>query len=293
MSQSTTSKRLSSIACSASAAEGVVTTDAPSMLEDLGRRLANRRDRRRRPGRACRAAARRRRCSDGSGCAARRAVAVARRRCLPRGCAATSGNVTQNVAPLPAPALSARTVPPCRSTMWRTMARPRPRPPNSPRRRAVLLREAIEDVRQELRLDSAALVAHAHRRAAVDRRQGDRHAPALRAELDGVGQEVRDDLEHAHRIGARRSRFPARRRRRSAPPWSARARSRSRAPPARPRARSTSSGAIVSLPATMRETSSRSSMSWICSRVLRSMVSPMRCSLGGVDASRDAASATA
>ena len=41
----------------------------------------------------------------------------------------TSGSMTVNVAPCPAPGLSAETVPPWSSTRCRTMARPRPRPP--------------------------------------------------------------------------------------------------------------------------------------------------------------------
>ena len=40
-----------------------------------------------------------------------------------------TGSVTVNVAPWPTPGLLAATRPPCRSTSWRTMARPIPRPP--------------------------------------------------------------------------------------------------------------------------------------------------------------------
>jgi len=40
-----------------------------------------------------------------------------------------AGSVTVKTAPRPGPLLSASTTPPCSSTRWRTMARPRPRPP--------------------------------------------------------------------------------------------------------------------------------------------------------------------
>ena len=40
-----------------------------------------------------------------------------------------AGNSTVKTAPRPGPALSAAMVPPCRSTRWRTMASPSPRPP--------------------------------------------------------------------------------------------------------------------------------------------------------------------
>ena len=55
-------------------------------------------------------------------------------------------------------------------------------------------------------------------------------------------------------------------------------RSPRRAPPGRPRDRSTARSSTLSLPATMRDTSSRSSMSCICIRVARSMTSPARVS---------------
>ena len=44
---------------------------------------------------------------------------------------ATSGKLTVKVEPRPTPALSARTVPPCSSTIWRTMDKPRPNPPKA------------------------------------------------------------------------------------------------------------------------------------------------------------------
>jgi hypothetical protein len=45
-------------------------------------------------------------------------------------CDCRNARLTEKAAPLPLPALSARTVPPCSSTMCRTMDRPRPSPPN-------------------------------------------------------------------------------------------------------------------------------------------------------------------
>ena len=40
-----------------------------------------------------------------------------------------AGNATVKVAPLPSPSLATRTVPPCSSTIWRTMESPSPNPP--------------------------------------------------------------------------------------------------------------------------------------------------------------------
>ena len=86
----------------------------------------------------------------------------------PRGRAATSGNVTQNVAPLS----GARALGANRAAVQiddvANDGEAEAEAAEQSRRRAVLLREAIEDVRQELGLDAAALVAHTHRRVAVD-----------------------------------------------------------------------------------------------------------------------------
>ena len=59
------------------------------------------------------------------------------------------------VDPLPMPALSARTVPPCCSTMWRTIARPSPSPPS----------ERVVALVQGMAIGDVAFAAHALREA--------------------------------------------------------------------------------------------------------------------------------
>ena len=64
------------------------------------------------------------------------------------------------------------TVPPCSSTRLRTIASPSPSPPCGSIDRLALLHEQIEDVRQHLRRDADAVVAHAqHDLAAVGARR--------------------------------------------------------------------------------------------------------------------------
>ena len=58
---------------------------------------------------------------------------------------ARTGRSTVKVAPCPSPALSAETEPPCSSTKWRTMAKPKPKPPIFAGRRAVDLPKTLED----------------------------------------------------------------------------------------------------------------------------------------------------
>jgi hypothetical protein len=69
---------------------------------------------------------------------------------------------------------------------------PEPEPPVVARRRAVGLTEAIEDERQERRLDADPGVAHRHLDVPTDRRtdpaRAQSHQPAVGRELDRVRQ---------------------------------------------------------------------------------------------------------
>src|SRR5438093_1432400 len=66
-----------------------------------------------------------------------------------------------------------------------------------PGRTAVGLLEPLEDVGQEGRADALPGVAHRDLDVGVDPFQHDLHAPALRRELDGVREQVPDDLLEA------------------------------------------------------------------------------------------------
>src|SRR5438067_753978 len=71
---------------------------------------------------------------------------------------------------------------------------PEPQPPVRARARAVGLPEALEDVRQEVGRNPDARVTHADHGVMRVAREPDGDAPAARRELDGVGDEVPDDL---------------------------------------------------------------------------------------------------
>ena len=77
------------------------------------------------------------------------------------------------------------------------MARPRPEPAVPPRGGGVGLAEAVEDVGEELGLDADAGVDDADLDVRVDPLQEDLDLAALGRELDGVGEEVPDDLLEA------------------------------------------------------------------------------------------------
>ena len=76
---------------------------------------------------------------------------------------------------------------------------PEPEPAVLPRRRAVGLPETVEDVRQKLGRDAYPRIRHLYQRLAAFGPHARRDAPALRRELDGVRQEVPDDLLKAER----------------------------------------------------------------------------------------------
>ena len=72
------------------------------------------------------------------------------------------------------------------------------------RRRRVALPEPLEQVRNELRLDADAGVGHADLDVGVHALEQDLDLAVLRRELDGVGQQVPDDLLKPARIAGDR-----------------------------------------------------------------------------------------
>src|SRR6185369_17560175 len=66
--------------------------------------------------------------------------------------------------------------------------------------RLIALHEQIEDVRQDLRIDADALIAHANLHDALDPRQTDLNAPLVRRELRCIRQQVADHLREPVRI---------------------------------------------------------------------------------------------
>ena len=64
----------------------------------------------------------------------------------------------------------------------------------------LLLTEALEDVRQELRSDALAGVRDGHAHALVGTFDGDRDRPTFGGELDRVREQVGDDLPEPPRI---------------------------------------------------------------------------------------------
>jgi hypothetical protein len=77
---------------------------------------------------------------------------------------------------------------------------PEAQPAVRARRRHVRLPEALEDVRQEFGRDALALVFHLDARRAVLPADAHAHAPALARELDGVVQEVPEDLHQTRAV---------------------------------------------------------------------------------------------
>ena len=107
----------------------------------------------------------------------------------------------------PVGSFSAVIVPPSAFTTWATMARPRPEPGKAARRRGAV--EAIEDVRQVVRSDAGAVVAHDH--GAVGALH--RHGLARGAPLPGVVEQVADGAATAGPHAPRPSRVRPRARR--------------------------------------------------------------------------------
>ena len=94
---------------------------------------------------------------------------------------------------------SARIVPPCRSTIQRAIARPRPAPPRVGAAHAVAAVEALEDALEILGRDARTLVVdlERHRAAARRGRRAQRDAPGPRRVAHRVLDEVHDDLVDA------------------------------------------------------------------------------------------------
>ena len=117
-----------------------------------------------------------------------------------------TGSVTVNVLPLPCPALSAVTVPPCISTSPLTSASPMPRPPVE----RSMLRSTWENMSKmlaETRRDADPVVADGHddfRRPAARRRA--RCAAALGV-LGAVGEQVAEHLGQPGQVGVEEDRL--------------------------------------------------------------------------------------
>ena len=115
--------------------------------------------------------------------------------------APSSGSRTRNVAPLSRPSLWASIVPPCISTSALLIANPRPRPPNcrvierSACSKALKIRgSASGSMPMPLSLTSTSDVPRF-------RPAADAHAAAVRRELDGVLQQVPEDLLEPGGVG--------------------------------------------------------------------------------------------
>ena len=192
-------------------------------------------------------------------------------------CTGLAGSRTRNVAPRPSPSLSARTDPPCSSTRCLTIASPSPRPPCRRVVPGVLLAEALEHVRQERRRDARAGVADHDLDVAAGAAQPHAHPPPVGVNLTAFDSRFQttccrrsgSPADHAHvRLDAgRRPECSSRR------PPAARSRPRRRRPRSSIDAVGRRGAACRHI---ARETSSRSSISWVCARALRSMTSQRR-----------------
>ena len=157
----------------------------------------------------------------------------------PAGAALASGRRTLKVAPRPSPGLAASTVPPCSSTRWRTMARPRPRPPCDRVLEASPWRKRSKTWGRNSGLMPGAGVGHHDHGLGVHAPQPHLHAAALGRELDRVRQQVPHHLLQA--VGVARARCPPRvqARPRAGSPWPRPRAARCRGRPPPPRAGST------------------------------------------------------
>ena len=192
-----------------------------------------------------------------------------------------SGRRMVNVAPRPAPSLAAWMVPPCRSTSCLRDGQAETQAAVAAIEPRVGLPERLEDVGQELRRDARPAVGHADFDRLAVAPQRHPHAAAARRELDGVGQQVREHLQQARGVGGHdageRIDFEFERQalgvggRLDAVDAPRAARSRPESAP----------GSSRTLPAVMRDMSSRSSISWFCATAFRSMTSIARGRLSG------------
>ena len=116
-----------------------------------------------------------------------------------------SGSVTEKVAPFPGPGAVGLDRP---AVLLDEMAHDRQAEAEAAVHAGVGgvgLGEAIEDVRQEPGLDAGPGVAHLDAGAPVHLLEGDGDVPALGAELDRVGEQVRDHLLQARGIARDRA----------------------------------------------------------------------------------------
>ena len=188
---------------------------------------------------------------------------------------AARGRRTVKVEPSPGPRLSACTVPPCSSTRWRTMASPRPRPPCA----RVLVLSACRKRSNTWGRNSGSMPLPSSATLRV-RHEGSRRRRTSMRPPCGVN------------FTAFETRFHTTCCRRSGSPVMVGTSGGTSTPSAIPFAsaegRTASTPASItgtitigrtsrrSLPVMMRETSSRSPMSWVCARTLRSMTSSPR-----------------
>ena len=91
----------------------------------------------------------------------------------------------------------ARTVPPWTSTRWRTMARPRPRPPCARVLEPSACRNRSKTWGRNVARDARGPCPGPGSPRGVGAAQAQLHAAAARRELDGVGEQVPDDLLQA------------------------------------------------------------------------------------------------
>ena len=181
----------------------------PALLQQPADRLAgvvlvldhqhpHAREHRRRRERAPRA--RRRRQTDAAAtprrCVRQRPVRRRRRR------APTGGRSTVNVAPLPSPGLAAVIVPPCNSTSVLQIDSPSPSPPLVRVIVASACRNSSNTCDRNPRRDPPPGVGDLDANRVVQPPQPHRHAPAPVGELDGVVQQVPDDLLDPVGVGA-------------------------------------------------------------------------------------------
>ena len=120
----------------------------------------------------------------------------------------SSGIDTVNSLPRSLPALSAVTLPSCSSTIFRTSARPIPRPPCGVLAAGILLHEKLEHARQCLRRNADAVVANREHGLIAGRVEAHRDLTAIGCVFGGVDEQVREYLLHSQGVDIDRNRLP-------------------------------------------------------------------------------------
>ena len=109
-------------------------------------------------------------------------------------CAVASGSRTQNVLPVPGPALDAVSDPPCDCTISLAIARPNPRPPCRPSRHSSRLSKRIEDTPQDVPCNAHSAVRHRHFNVVVRSCERNGNCASRWRELGCVVQEICEHL---------------------------------------------------------------------------------------------------